>query len=164
MSVRYRTYILAWLGAVAVFILFGLFKDILSGEEGRVRRFIMQGKRAVETKNIFACANLISTNYQDKYGNDRQSLIYAVREFFSYYSNIFISIEKIDIKLDDSKKRADVTLTALVVGQVKEKVKERILEGEKGRVEVILIKEDKNWQLLGLEFFQAVTIMGQQII
>ena len=160
---KYKTYIWVILGALFLFILFNLFQEIISGERGRVRRFILQGKKAVETKNILACTEMISPDYHDKYGNDRQSLIYTAREVFGYYADIFVHIENIDIKLDDSKTEADVEVVALVVGRAQNNNTEKMFEGEKGRVKVRLVKKDKKWRLLELEFFEPITIMGQNI-
>ena len=69
-------------------------------------------------------------SYKDKYGNDRQSLIYFVKEVFGYYKRIFISIEDIKIKLDDSKLQANVEITAQVIGQSQGDASEKILEAE----------------------------------
>jgi len=163
---KYKIYVIAFLGALALFILFGWFREILSGEEGRVRKFIMKGKTAVESKNLFACANIISMSYSDKYGNDRQALIYGSKEFFNYYSSIFVDIKGINIKLDDSKTHAVVDVTALVIGKNKDNNPEKILEGiesERGRFRIKAVKEDKQWRLLELEFFESLQVMGENI-
>jgi len=160
---KYKIYLSASLGALAVFILFFWFQDIASGETGRVRKFILKGKKAIEARNIFTCADIISMGYEDKYGNDRSSLIYAVKEGFSYYSKIRISIEEMKINLDETKEHAQVEITALAIGQPKDRVAEKILEGEKGRFKVKLAKEDKKWKLLEIEFYEPVTIMGHEI-
>jgi len=160
---NYKVYIWCTLVALVFCIFFVWFQDILSGEQGRVRKFILQGKRAVESKDIFTCANMISKAYQDKYGNDRQSLIYAAREFFDYYRRIFVNIESMEIKLDNAKMQASIEVVALVVGQTQANNAEKILEGEKGRFRIKLVKEDRIWHLLELEFFEPITIMGQNI-
>lgn len=156
---KYRIYIWLILGALIFFI----FLNFFSAEKARVRRFILQGKKAVESKNILTCANMISKDYQDKYGNDKQSLIYIAKEVFGYYKSIFVHIDEIDIEIDDSKKMANVEIVALVVGQTQQDNVEKILEGEKGRFRVRLIKEDRKWQVVELEFFEPITIMGQSV-
>lgn len=158
-----KTYIWIGLAVLTIFIFYTFFKSIFMPEESRVRKFILEGKRAVETKNILVCAGMISTNYQDKYGNNRQTLIYVTKEFFNYYKNIFVHIESMDIKLDDSETKADVEILALVLCQSKEDKPEKIFEGEKGRFRVKLVKEDKKWQVLEIEFLEELTIMGQRI-
>ncbi len=160
---NYKTYVWSILGALVFCILFACFQGILSTEDGRVRKFILRGKKVVEAKNILACADMISTSYRDKYGNDRQTLIYAAKEFFNYYKNIFVNITSIDIKLDDSKIQASVEIVALVIGQSQQDNTEKILEGERGRFRIKLIKEEKKWYLLELEFFEPIPIMGENI-
>lgn len=160
---KLKIFLRASLIGVIIFILYNLLGNIFSGEEGRVRKFILRGKKAVEQKNIFICSDMISTNYQDKYGNGRQEVLYIAKELFSYYQNILINIEKMDIKLQEAKDKADIEIVALVVGQSKEKTTERILEGERGRFRARLIKEEKGWKLLELEFFEPLRIMGQDI-
>lgn len=156
---KYRIYIWPILGALIFFI----FLNFFLAEKGRVRRFILQGERAVESKNILTCANMISKDYQDKYGNDKQSLIYIAKEVFGYYKSIFVHIDGMEIEIDDSQKMANVEIVALVVGQTQANNAEKILEGEKGRFRVRLIKEDRKWRVVELEFFEPITIMGQDI-
>lgn len=166
MSKILKIYIRASLIALAIFIFYNWLHDIFSGEEGRVRKFILQGKKAVEAKDLLACADMISFDYQDKYDNDRQRLIFAAREFFGYYKDIVVHIEKMEIKLDDSKTQASVEIVALVVGRTKENKSEKILEGlegEKSRVGVKLVKVDKRWRLLELEFYESLRITGQEV-
>ena len=128
-----------------------------------MRKFILRGRQAVESKNIVTCVNMISKDYHDKYGNDRQSLIYATKEVFGYYSKILVHINDMDIELNDSNTQANVKIMALVVGQTQVNNAEKILEGKKNGFRIKLIKEDKTWQLSELEFYEPITIMGQTI-
>lgn len=128
-----------------------------------MRKFILRGKNAFEAKNILACADMLSGQYQDKYGNTRSSLIYAAREFFKYYQALLVNIENIEIKFQDSKEKAEVEITALLIGKTNQNTQERFFEGERGRFRVRLIKEDKRWQLLEMEFLESLTIMGQNV-
>lgn len=160
---KYKNYIRASLVMLAVFISYQWLSYFLAGEAGRVRRFVLQGKRAIESKNIFRCADMISINYKDKYGNDRSSLLYATKEGFSYYLKIFINIEEMDIELSESKKEATAKITALVIGQPKDKIAEKIMEGDKGKFQLKLIKEDDKWKLAEIEFYESVTMMGHEV-
>lgn len=160
---KYKIYIWAVVVAAVIFVLYGWLNDIFSGEEGRVRKFIRQGKKVVEAKDILAASVMISESYQDKYSNDRASLLYGAKEFFQYYKSILIHIEKIEIKLDDSKDKASAEIQAIIIGQSAVKGTEKILEGGRDRFRVKLIKEDKKWKLLELEFFQPLKIMGFDI-
>jgi heme exporter protein D len=161
---NYKFYIWVTIGAAVIGIAFFWLQNILAGEEARVRKFILQGKHAVESKDILTCTNMISQSYHDRYGNDRSSLIYAAKEFFAYYSKVFINIERMDIKLDDRKTQADLEIVALMIGQTQQNSMEKILEGEKGKAGIKLIKEENKWKLAEVEFYEQITIMGQNII
>lgn len=165
MDLREKVKIFVWASLIGmgIIIAYNFISGIIAGEEGRVRKFILRGKRAVEEKNLFKVSDILSANYQDKYGNTRSSLIYAAREFFAYYKSILVNIEKIEIKLEESKDEASVEITALVIGQPRTEEAEKILEGEKGNFKVKLIKEENKWQLLELEFFEPLRIMGQEV-
>ena len=158
---KYKPYIWPIVTAVLFFILYSWITGILSGEEARVRKFIMRGREAVESKNIFACAAMVSMDYHDKYGNDRQALIYIAKESFAYYEAILARFDNMDIKLDDSKASAEVGITGLIVGLTVGNNKEKILEAEKGEFKVRLIKEGNKWRLLEIESFEPITIMGR---
>ncbi len=158
-----RIYFRVALAAAAVYFIFIWAQDIFSGEEGRVRKFIIQSRKAVEARDIFACADKISGSYRDKYGNERSSLIYITRQVFSYYANLLVHIQSMDIRLDESKNEAVVEIVALVIGENRQNQKEKILEGEKGRFKIKLIKEDKRWQLLELEFLESLPMMGRSV-
>lgn len=162
-KLKHNIYIFSLLWGIFIFIAIIFFKDILGGEEARVRRFIMKGKNAAESKDILTCADMVSMRYSDKYGNDRGSLIYAGRQVSAYYKSIFIQIQEMKIKLNDTKTEAAVEITAAVICQTQSSNPEKIFEGDKGRFGVKLIKENKKWKLLELEFFEPVTIMGQNI-
>ena len=69
---------------------------------------------------------MISIDYQDKYGNDRASLIYLAKETFNYYRTIVSGIEKIDIKLDDSNKKAEVEIAGWALCQSQDNKTDRI--------------------------------------
>jgi hypothetical protein len=160
---KYKIYIWSVLALSIFFIFYAWFKDIFSGEGGRVYKFILRGKRAVESGDILTCTDMISTQYQDKYGNDRQSVILIAKEAFTYYKKIFVHIDSMEIKFDDSKKQADVEIVAMVLGQTQSDNAEKILEGEKGRFRVKLIKEERVWMVSEFEFFEPITVMGQNI-
>lgn len=160
---KYKSFLCSILIALIIFISYAWLQDILAGEEGRVRKFILQGKRAVEAKNIFTCAELTSRDYHDKYGNDRESLLYAVKEVFGYYREILVHIESIKITLDESNTQAGVEIVALVIGRTEQNNTEKILEGEKGQLKIKLVKINKKWYLSEAESFEPITIMGQNI-
>ena len=160
---KYKIYIRAVIGALLLGALLTWLHDVMSGEEGRVRKSILRCKKAVESRDILACADMISRSYHDKYGNDRESLIYGAKEFFDYYKKVFITVESMKIELDDSKTQAGVEMVALVIGQDQQDSEEKILEGEKERFHITVVKEKGKWCLSQLEFFEPMTLMGQQV-
>ncbi|MCM8801139.1 MAG: hypothetical protein NC912_03895 [Candidatus Omnitrophica bacterium] len=158
-------YFLIFCGAiVALFIFRFLISSIPFNEEAKVRRFIFKGKRALEKKDILTCAQLISLNYKDKYGNNRDSLIGITKEFFAYYKEITLAIEKMDIYFNQTKDTAKVELLVLAICRRREGINESLFEGEKGKVCLRLVKEDKAWQLKEIEFLEELKIMGERII
>lgn len=159
---KYKVYLGLAIGIILVPVLVIWLWNIFSGEEGRIRKFIQQGKKAVESKNMFSCADLVSMGYQDKYGNDRQGFIFAAKEVFDYYRQISVDIKSMEIKLNDSKTQADLEMRVSLSGWVQDKL-EKILEGENERIRLRLFKEDKKWHLLELEFHGPVMIMEQNI-
>ncbi len=159
-----KIYFLSFCAILAIFILISIISNVLPGEKGRVRKFILKGKRAVESQSLLTCVEMISDDYKDKYSNDKQTLIYLTREIFRYYKELFIQIDKMDVKLDEDKLHASVELEGMIIGLNKKGEKENILEKEHGKLKLKLIKQDKRWQLLEVEDFQTTTLMGKNII
>jgi len=145
--------------AAAIFFVLRIF---LCTPECQVRKFILSGKKVVEARNTLTGASMISANYYDKYGNDRDSMIYCIRKAFTYYKSIRIQILKMDIKLDESKSKAEVEVEALVTCRGEQGI-EKIFKEDKGRVRLVIIKENKKWLLAEVEFLDAATIMGATI-
>ena len=151
------------LGALVAVLLYFWLQFTFSSEEARVRSFILEGRRAAESRNILACAGLISKDYADKYHNDRQSLIYIAREVFAYYKTIIISIDKMDIRFNEDKDKATVEIVAMVLCRAEGHKTEKVFEGEKGLVRIKIIKEEGRWRLLEAEPLERLTLMGQTI-
>jgi hypothetical protein len=160
---KYKIYFRAGAGAAVIIMLFMGIKSLFSGEEGRVRKFILKGVSAVERQDILTCASMISLKYHDTYGNDRPSALYNAKEFFSYYKKIMVDIESMDITFNEDKTEAGVEMVAFVLCRTRQDTAEKIFEGEKGRIRVKLIKEDNQWHVLEIEFLEKLSIMGQKI-
>lgn len=90
---------------ILVFLLATIFyfKDIFLTEEGKIKRVISQGERAIEKKDIVRCASFVSLDYSDSYGLDRRSLIVLGEKVFREYQNIFIHIESLSIELNPAR-------------------------------------------------------------
>lgn len=160
---KYKVYLGVAVGIILVPVLSVWLWNFFSGEEGRIRKFIQQGKKAVESKNIFSCADLVSVSYHDKYGNDRQGIIFASKEAFDYYNQISVEIKSMEIKIDESNIQSSLQIKVSVIGWTKDGKPEKILEADKERLKIKLIKEENKWHLLELEFFGPVKIMDQNI-
>lgn len=161
-----RIYLMAVAISLIAFFAYNILSDVFGGEEGRIRKFIMTGKARIEKRNILGLSDMVSFNYKDKYGNDRSTLVYGAKNFISYYKDVFINIEGIDIELNESKTEADVEVTALIIGRTGQGASETIgqgLEGEKDKFRLKLIKEEDGWKLLDLEFLQPINVMGETI-
>lgn len=170
MGFQIRNYIKIYIWAAVIslvaFFAYNILQDVFGGEQARVRKFIMRGKASVERKNLLGLSDMISYNYSDKYGNDRSSIIYGAKSFVSYYKDIFINIESIDIKLNEAKTEADVEVIALIVGRTGTGKSDTImqgLEGEKDRFRLKLIKGEDGWKVIELEFLQPLNVMGETI-
>ncbi|MDD5072341.1 MAG: hypothetical protein PHX64_03790 [Candidatus Omnitrophica bacterium] len=170
MDFQIRNYIKIYLWAVAIslvaFFAYNIIQGVFGGEQARIKKFIMTGKSRIEKKNILGISDMVSFNYKDKYGNDRPAIVYGAKSFVSYYKDVFINIESVDIKLNAAKTEADVEVVALIIGRTGGGASETImqgLEGEKDKFRLKLIKEEDGWKLLELEFLQPVSVMGETI-
>ncbi len=150
------------IGILCAAAIFFLLRVVFCPPECQVRNFILSGKKVVEARNILSGASMIYANYYDKYGNERDSMVYCIRKAFAYYKSIRIRILKMDIKLDGSKSKAEVEVESSVICRGEQGI-ERIFKGDKGRVRLVIIKENKKWFLAEVEFLDAATIMGTTI-
>ena len=166
MSFQIRNYIKIYLWAVVTYFGYNLIQDVFGGEPARIKKFIMTGKARLEKKNLLGISDMVSFNYKDKYGNDRSAIVFGAKSFVSYYKDIFIKIESVDIKLNGAKTEADVEVVALIIGRTGQGASETImqgLEGEKDKFRLKLVKEKDGWKLLEMEFLQPVNVMGETI-
>lgn len=159
-----RVYLWAVAISLIAFFAYNILQDVFGGEEAHIRKFVMTGKARIEKKNILGLSDLISFDYKDKYGNDRATLVFGAKNFVSYYKDVFINIESMDIKLNEAKTEADVEVTALIIGRTGGAASETIgqgLEGEKDKFRLKLIKKEDGWKLLNMEFLQPINVMGE---
>lgn len=170
MNFRIRDYIKVYVWAViislAAFFAYNILQDAFGGEQARIKKFIMTGKARIEKKNLLGISDMVSFDYKDKYGNDRATLVFGVKSFVSYYKDVFINIESVDVKLNEARTEADVEVVALIIGRTGQGASGAVtqgLEGEKGKFRLKLVKENDGWKLLDLEFLQPVNIMGETI-
>lgn len=158
-----KFYIGAVIVALVYCILFPIVSDILAGEGGKVRKIVMQAKKAVEDEDMLTCISLISDDYKDKYGNDKQSLVYLAREAFRYYDELFVQIETLKINLSEDKKEANIQISGVILGLKNEVKKEMVFEKEKGEIEIRLMKKDSGWQVIEIESFEPLDVIDKGI-
>ena len=139
-------------------ILHSVIKGIFEGEEGRLKRLIYSAKRAVERENFIKCASYVSFDYEDKHGNDRNGLFLIVRWFFGEYDNIFIKITELEIEVTDQNALAEIE--AVIYGRRDDSSKKVIFEYDKSRFKVEFKKEQGNWKVIGLEFFEPEDVLS----
>jgi hypothetical protein len=136
------------------------FSGIFGGEEAKIHRFISKAEKAVETENLITCTGMVSKNYQDKYGNGYEDILAIAHEFFNYYKEISIKINKTTLTFNPAKTECNVEIYAQVIGKNSSGAEEMILDAEKDHFRVKLNKEDKKWKLTEFEFYETVNIMG----
>lgn len=149
---------------IIVFILTAIililwYTGILSSQEGRVRHFIAKAEKIMEDRNTVACTDLVAKNYQDKYGNNYEDVIATAHEFFNYYREISIKINKMTITFNEAKTESNLEIYAQVIAKDASGTEEKILDGEKDRFRLKLNKEDKKWKLTEIEFYEKIDIM-----
>lgn len=155
----------AWIlaGALALILVLAFLRSHFFSEERQVRRFIEKGRLAAQAKDLFACQEMLSPDYRDRYGFDRDSLLYTLREAFRYYQRVIIRIEEMKVFLDESSAVAQVEVTASAFGQTRAEGLRPVFEGERGKGRIKLIKDKGSWKLQEVEFYQPLTLMGQTI-
>lgn len=161
-----KIYIWAVIISSVAYFGFNFARDAFGGEEARVRKFITQGKSRIEKKDIIGLSDMLAENYRDKYGNDRMALVYGAKSLLAYYKDIFINIEKTDIKLNEAKDTAEVEAIVLMIGKTKDGKSDSIMEGLEGEKDKLLLKmtkEKNGWKLLEIEFLQPLNIMGEKV-
>ena len=141
MSFQIRNYIKIYLWAVVTYFGYNLIQDVFGGEPARIKKFIMTGKARLEKKNLLGISDMVSFNYKDKYGNDRSAIVFGAKSFVSYYKDIFINIESVDIKLNGAKTEADVEVVALIIGRTGQGASETIMQGLEGEKDKFRLKQ-----------------------
>jgi len=138
---------------VLIFLLAAFFylKDFFMSEEGKVKRVISKGERAIEKKDIVGSISFISPEYLDSLGNDRRNLIFLAEKLFQEYQDIFIHIESLSVEVNQEE-LAKVKFIAKVMVSKQGKTKED-LSIEKGseRFLVTFRKEAGKWKVFRAE-------------
>lgn len=123
--------------------------------EQRLRATIATGIEAAERKDQGELAGLVSADYSDDHGRDRQGLLDLVRGYISQMGPIHIfTVEK--SLVITSPGRAEVTLLVAVASVPTESLADlRESTADLGRVELTFAEEGGEWKLLGKSWSQA---------
>lgn len=88
-------------GGLAVAIVIGLFLLWLWQPERQVKRHTENLFKAVERKNWEVVAQLTASNYEDRWGDDRDRMLGRLREVFRYFRDVRITSARETIQIDD---------------------------------------------------------------
>ncbi|GAG10832.1 unnamed protein product, partial [marine sediment metagenome] len=119
-------------------------------EEGKIKRIISRGEKAIERRDLATCISFISAQYLDSFGNDRRSLIFLGEKIFKQYQDIFIHIESLSVELKGGL--AEVKFIARVmVSRPGETGKCLSVEKGSERFMVTFRKEEGKWKVYRAE-------------
>ena len=130
-----------------IFIGSRLVSIIFESEEDRIIKTINKAKKLTERENIIGLSNYISVNYSDESGNDKTTLLFIARTFFSKYKNVLIVVHKTSVDLDGDKAAAAIESTVYWQENNSPDITFEELDCAVG-----FIKIDKAWKLINLEF------------
>ncbi|MEO0072134.1 MAG: hypothetical protein ABIK10_01660 [candidate division WOR-3 bacterium] len=91
-----------WLGPLMMLIVVGRC-DWVGREEAKVFRTIKTAARAVEKENLDKISKLITEEYQDSWGHNREELLDFLTGIFYRYNQIKIKLVKNSIVLSENK-------------------------------------------------------------
>lgn len=116
--------------------------------EDQVRKFIQTGSDAVEKRDISDVKELISDNYSDTKGNNRQMVLRMLTGYFLGHKNIHVLINIQNIHFPDDQ-HAEVQLLAGMAGQSASDFATLFdIRANVYKFDLRLIKDDDDWQLL----------------
>ena len=116
--------------------------------DSELRELMSEAERAAEARNTGFFRDLVATSYKDARGNDRNQIIDLVRGYFFTHSNVEIVSRIEEIELAGSDAAIIVVQTGLV-GQQAGRSGIGGLDGQLYRLELELIKTNREWQIIG---------------
>jgi len=139
---------------VILFFLFIKIPPLLNSNEEKIKNIILSAKAATEKEDLLKCISYVSMDYEDKHGNNRGSLFLIAKNVFGAYSDIFITIEELEIDIEsDLKAKAQVTAS----GQGRRTEEQKlnfILDTERVKFEIFFKKEGSAWKVIKLNFLE----------
>ena len=137
---------------------FFYLKGAFLSEQGKIKRIVSKGERAIEKKDIIGAIRFVSPEYSDSFGNDRRSLMFLAERAFNEYQNIFLHIQSLTVELCRQKEiekennLAEVKFIAkIMVSKTEGEKKELFIEKGSERFLVIFRKEDGKWKVFQAE-------------
>ncbi len=156
-KVKRANYIIIFIVILISLVVFSKIRYIFEGEEGRIKRLIYSAKSATEQENLIKCISFISSNYTDKYGNDRRSLLLLLKNAFDAYDDITIVIHKLSISLDTDMARAQVEATGVARNTTGDNID--FFETDTVKFLIVFQKEKARWQVTELELLEPRDVL-----
>lgn len=94
--------------AVCAVVVYWVIRYATQDDEGRLRKLIYSAVVMVEKEDAGACSLLISSAYEDSYGNHRKEICRLIEKTFMDFRDFKINIKNIKIEMDGFKAMADI--------------------------------------------------------
>lgn len=135
-------------------VLFSAINSAIEGEKGKIRRLIFIAQRAIEKEDLIRLSGYASFDYQDKYGNDRQRLIFIGQRAFVEYQDISLQIKDLKIELNESEALAQMGVLGLG-RRASGAQNDNPLEYDRVELKIRFKKEENQWKVVELEFLES---------
>ncbi len=142
---------------ISALILSSAIKTIIEGEKGKIKRVIFSAKRAIEKENLIRLSSYVSFDYQDKYGNDRQNILFLGRTVFNEYEDIVLQIKELNLELNGTEALAQVQVLGFARRSDDTQSKNPV-EYDIIKLNVNFKKEKEGWKVIELEFLEPQKI------
>jgi hypothetical protein len=139
---------------ILALVLFSAINSAIEGEKGKIRRLIFIGQRAIEKEDLIRLSGYTSFDYQDKYGNDRQRLIFIAQKAFVEYQDISLQIKDLKIELNESEALAQMGVLGLG-RRASGAQNDNPLEYDRVELKIRFKKEGKQWKVVELDFLES---------
>ncbi|MDI6782484.1 MAG: hypothetical protein QME64_00110, partial [bacterium] len=84
-------------------------------EVRRVKQTIFAAKQAIEQLNMDVCIGLVAEEYTDRWGFNQKTVYEFGKNLFARTKRIGITIDDLEVKVDDSTAQADFVLQVKVI-------------------------------------------------
>jgi hypothetical protein len=125
--------------------------------EEQLRRLIDAAEAAAESRDTGHFRSLISPDYRDARGNDRDAVINLLRAYFLTHQSIEVVTRIEEVVLDGSD-AADIALGVALLGFRGRASGESLLDSVRGdleRLELELVLEGGDWRIVGATWSDA---------